>query len=320
MDARIFGILQRVQAETDDARRADLMAETSTELADHFARNHHDLEELSFDLFNIAWRDVVDGPWSIPGAQDLVGSLVEVKTVGLGDTDFIEEDLRGMRAYFQGKGGQIRSDIIRYERQQMPREELVTAIDLHQDEIALDFWGMLTKLQSQAQEKLREAPAQKLVGLIQAAVQSGGTFGSFAASSLSDTQLDPILDAVAQRSGGQATIFGTLSAVRKLANVGLDFGPAMQDRIFQSGVIAQYKGYPVLQLANWEDFEGKFVLPNNELYIIGRNAGRVTWFGNTPKVQTLQLPSFYKRWETARDVGISVYGAAKGRVGRVVLT
>lgn len=320
MDQRIFGILQRVNAETDDAKRADLMAETNEELAAHFGRNHHDLEELSFDLFNIAWRDVTNGYWSIPGIPDIVGALVEVKTVGMGETDFIEEDLRGMRAYFQGKGGQIRSDIIRYERQQMPREELVTAIDMHQDEMALDFWGMLTKLQAQAQEKLRIAPAQKLITLIQAAVTAGSTFGSFAAATLSDTQIDPILDAVALRSGGQATIFGTLSAIRKLASIGLDFGPEIQGRIFESGVIAQYKGYPVLQLANWEDFEGKFVLPNNELYIIGKNAGRVTWFGAVAKVQTLQLPSFYKRWETARDVGISVYGAAKGRVGRVVLT
>lgn len=320
MDAQIFGILQRVEAETDAARQAELKEEYAGLLGEHFSRNHADFQELAWDMYNVAFRDVVDGYWSTPGATDLVATLVETKTVGLAETDFIEEDLRGMKAYVQGKGGQIHSYIIRAERQQMPREEMVAAIDIHQDEIETNFWGMLGDLQTQAVEKMRTLPVQQILSLVQQAITSGSTFGSFAAAALSDTQIDPILDAVAERSGGQASIVGTLSAIRKLANVGLDFGMAIQQRIFESGVIAQYKGYPVVQLANFEDFEGKFVLPNDELYILGKNCGRVTYYGNTAKVQVLQQPSFYRRWETARDVGFSVYGAAKGRIGRVVLT
>lgn len=320
MDPHAFALLQRVQAEPDATRRAELMEECGAELGAHFLRHHSDLEELAWDMYNVTWRDVQGGYWSTPGAEDIVQTLIEVKTVGKGDTDFIEEDVRGMRAYFQGKGGQIRSDIQRAERLTMPREELVTAIDLHADEIELNFWGTLASLQSQAAEKVRSAPAQRLIDLIIAAVASGSTFLTAAAATLADTQLDPVLDAVASRSGGMASIFGTLSAVRKLANVGLDFGPGMQERIFQSGTIATYKGYPVVQLGQWEDFEGRNVMPDSELYIIGKNAGRLTWYGGQAKSQVLQLPSFYKRFETARDVGMSVYGAPKGRVGRVVLT
>lgn len=320
MDPHAFALLQRVQAEQDATRRAELMDESGLELGTHFIRHNTDLEELAWDMYNVTWRDVQGGYWSTPGAEDIVQTLIEVKTVGKGDTDFIEEDVRGMRAYFQGKGGQIRSDIQRAERLQMPREELVTAIDLHADDIELNFWGTLSSLQSQAAAKVSTAPAQKLVDLIVASVQSGATYLSAAAATLADTQVDPVLDAVAIKSGGQATIFGTLSAVRKFANVGLDFGPAIQGRIFDSGTVAQYKGYPVVQLANWEDFEGRFVMPNDELYIVGKNAGRLTWYGGQAKSQVLQLPSFYRRFESARDVGMSVYGAAKGRLGRIVLT
>jgi hypothetical protein len=320
MDAAIFAILQRVQGETNDASRALLMEETNPELGQHFLRNTPDLEELAWDMYNLVFRDITNGFWSLPGSQDILGQIVEVKTKGLAETDYIEEDLRGLRAYFQGKGGQIRSDIMRAERQQMPREELVSAIDIHADEIATDFWGTLSKLQDQVAEKIRTAPVVQLIGLIQAAVTGGTTYGTFAASTLTDTQFDPILDAVLGKSSGNATIVGTMLAIRKLANIGLDFGFAVQQQIFESGTIAQYKGMPVVKLANFENFEGGFVLPDNEVWIIGKNAGRVTYFGNQAKVQILQLPSFYRRWETARDVGISVYGAAKGRVGRVVLT
>lgn len=312
MDANIVNILHRVQAEDDDAARAEMQADTNEELAAHFTRNSADMEELAFDLLNIAWRDAYAG--------DVVNQLIEVKTVGLGDTDFVEENLRGMRAYWQGKGGQIRSDILRYERSQMPREEIVAAIDMHQDQLALDFWGSFNRLSGQAQEKMRTLPAQRLIELVQAAITSGTTFGSFAASTLADTQIDSILDAVALKSGGQVTIVGTSVAIRKLANVALDFGPNLAEKVFATGQIATYKGYPVVQIENFENFEGNFVLPNNELWVIGRNVGRLTYYGAQAKVQQLKLPSFMFRWETARDAGMLLYGAPKGRLGRVVLT
>lgn len=312
MDPRIFAILQRVNAEADDGRRAALMADTTEELAQHFRAHQWEMQELAYDVLNRAWADAQPG--------DLVNQLIEVKTVGLGDTDYIEEDLRGMRAYFQGKGGQIRSDVIRTERQSMPREELVTAIDLHHDEIEQDFWGMLSKLKSQAQEKLRSAPAGKLVDLITTSVNGGTTYGSFAASTVDDSNIDPILDAVALKSDGRLTLFGTQLAIRKLAHVGFDFGDDVKKGIFQTGVIGQYKGYPIATMQNWEDFEGRHELPVNEIYVVGKNAGRMTWYGSNAKVQQLNLPSFYMRWETARDVGMSLYGAAKGRIGRIVLT
>lgn len=312
MDALIFNTLRRVQAEADDARRAELMAETSTQLAQHFLRHKSDMEELAFDLFNQAFADVQPG--------DLTRTLIDVKTVPLGATDYIEEDLRGMRAYFQGKGGQILSDVIRYERSQMPREELVTAIDMHWDEIELDFWGMLSKLKAQAQEKFRSAPAHRLVELVQAAVTGGATYGTFPAATIDGDQVDAILDEVSLASKGGVTILGTDIAIRKISNIGLDYGDNVKEQILRTGVIGTYKGYPIAKLENWEDFNGSYVLPNDELWIIGRNAGRVTWYGSNAKVQQLNLPSFYIRWEQARDIGMSLYGAAKGRVGRIVMT
>jgi len=319
MDPVIFATLQRVSAEQDDARRNELMEATGAELGLHFARHTPDLNELAWDMYNTVWRDVQGGFWSTPGATDIIGQLIETKTVKQDATDFIEEDLRGLRAYFQGKGGQIRSDIIRAERQQMPRTELVSALDYHLDDIQNDFWGLLTKLQEQVAEKMRVAPTIQLISLIQQGLVGGSTYGSFSASTLTDTQFDPILDQVLLRSAGQCTIVGTLIAIRKLANIGLDFGYAIQEAIFKSGVITQYKGIPVAVLENFEQFDGSFALPNNEVWLIGKNSGRLTWYGNSAKVQVLERESFYRRFETARDVGISIYGAAKGRMGRVIL-
>lgn len=312
MDALIFDTLSRINAEEDTAKREQMKRECNADLGQHFSRHPSELEELAFDLLNIAWSDAMQ--------EDIVPLLIEVKTVGLGEPDFVDEDLRGLRAYFQGKGGLILSDIITYERAQMPREEMVTALDFHQDEIVTDFWGTFDKLVGQAQEKLRQLPVTRLVELIQAAINGGTFFGSFALSTLTATQVDSVIEEVALRSDGDISIIGTRTAVRHLSNIGLTFGDNVAERIFNTGQIGQYKGYPVVQVANFEDFPGNYVLPHNEIWIVGKKAGRLTYYGENAKVQQLQKESFYRRWETGRDAGMLLYGAQRGRIGRIVLT
>lgn len=311
MDAAIFDILQRVNAEQDEAKAAELRASTNQQLGTHFQRANADLEEFAFDLLNQVWADAMVG--------NIVNDIIDVKTVGIGDPDYIEEDLRGLTAYWQGKGGQILSDIIRYERSQMPREEMVTALDFHQDELVTDFWGTFASLTGQANEKLAQLPTERLVELIQSLIVSGTTFGQFSAATFSDDQFDPILEEVALRSKGNVTILGTRAALRHMANIGLEYGDKIAERVFNTGQIGTYKGYSTVQVENFENFAGNFVLPNNELWLIGQNAGRLTFYGANAKVQQLSLPSFMKRWETARDAGLLLFGASKGRVGRIRL-
>lgn len=312
MDPRIFNVLDRIQGEQDENKQADLKERSNGMLGEHFRRHPADLEEFAWDISTLVWSDIM--------AEDIVPRIIQVKTVGLGEVDYIEEDLRGGRAYWQGKGGQILSSIIRNERSFMPREEMATALDIHQDEIATDFWGTFDKFVEQLREKLRQLPTFRLVELIQAAITGGATFGEFAFSSLTGPQLDAVIGPVAQKSKGQVTIIGTQVAVRLLSNVGLEFSNEVKTRIFDTGQIGVYKGYPVVQVENFENFEGRFVLPDDELWLVGNNAGRLTYYGDTPKVSQRQIASFYTRWETGRDAGMLLYGAAKGRIGRIVFT
>jgi hypothetical protein len=312
MDALIFNAMKQVAEENDADKRATLMAQTNPTLGAHFMRNTADLEEVAYDLLNRAWSDVL--------TDDIVSRIIEVKTVDFTATDYVDEDLRGMRAYFQGKGGQIYSDVIRYERAFMPREEMVAAIDLHRDEITTDFWGTFGKLQTQAQEKLSQLPTFRLVELIQAGITAGTYYGSFAASTLSDDEIDPIIEAVANRSKGNVTIVGMRQATRKLAGIGLQFGPNIQEQVFRTGQVGIYKGYSVVEVENFEDFSGNLVLPTDELWVVGQNAGRLTYYGNQAKVQQLPRSGFYVRWETAKDAGMLLYGIQRGRIGRIKLT
>jgi hypothetical protein len=312
VDALAFKTLKAVAEEQDADKRQVLMDRSNAALGAHFMRHPGDMEEVAYDLLNNAWSDAQ--------SSDIIRDIIEVKTVGLGEPDYVDEDLRGLRAYFQGKGGQILSDVLRYERSQMPREEMATAIDLHRDEINLDFWGTFGKLQGQAQEKMRQLPTFRLIELIQAGITSGATYGSFAAATLAAAQIDPILEAVANRSKGNVTIVGSRQAVRNLANIGLEFSNEAKERVLQTGNIGIYKGYNVVEVENFEDFAGNLVLPTDELWVVGQNAGRLTYYGRDAKVQQLPRPAFYVRWETARDAGMLLYGIGRGRLGRIKLT
>lgn len=312
MDALVERTLAEVAACTDEDQRQLMMQESGRALGEYFTRHPADMEEVAFQLFEIAWSDAM--------TEDVVSKIIDVKKVGLGETDWVDEDLRGLNAYWQGKGGQILSDVLRYERTQMPREEMATAIDLHRDEILLEFWSTYEKLMAQAEEKLRQLPVFRLVELIQTGITSGATYATAPAATLTAANIDPVIDLVAQRSKGKVTILGARNAVRILSNVGVQFGPNVADRIFDAGQVGTYKGYPLVEVENFENFAGNLVLPVNELWVVGQNCGRLTYFGDQPKVQQLARPGFYVRWETAKDAGILLYGIGRGRLGRLVFT
>lgn len=312
MDALIERTLAEVAGCTDEDRRQAMMQESAAGLGEYFTRHPSDMEEIAFQLFDLAWSDAM--------ASDVLPSVIDVKTVGLGETDWVDEDLRGLNAYWQGKGGQILSDVLRYERTQMPREEMAAAIDLHRDEILLEFWSSYQKLQNQAEEKMRQLPIYRLIELIQAGITSGATYATAPAATLTAANIDPVIDFVAQRSKGKVTILGARNAVRVLSNVGVQFGYNVAERIFDAGQVGVYKGYPIVEVENFENFAGNLVMPVNELWVVGQNCGRLTYFGNQPKVQQLARPGFYVRWETARDAGMLLYGIGRGRLGRLVFT
>lgn len=302
-------------------QRDSLQDQTDRELAQFFSlpQNHHYLQELAYSIMGMAWKDAM--------AEDITPKIIEVKTVGVDDRDYVDEDLRGGRAYWQGKGGDIQSFTIRHERTEMPRDEMVTAVNLHDDEIASSFWGSLNDLTNQAREKLAQLPLTRLMSMIQSALPVGSTVdgesvsATFAAATLTDDNVDSVLTTVRKFSkGAQISILGSPWAMHYLANVGLTFGDSVASEVFRTGQIGQYKGAACIQYENFEDFAGERVLPDNELLIVAQDAGRLTYFGNAPKVQVLRRSGFYQKWETARDAGMLMYGVQHGRLGRIVLT
>lgn len=307
-----------------EGKRDVLMEQTNKELGNHFSLPQHsaDLSELAFSIINLAWADAM--------TDNVIDKVIETKTVDFAGVDYIDEGtMRGMRAYWQGRGGRILSSVLRYTgRQQMPRDEMVAALDIHQDEVTTNFWGTLQKLQAQYEEKLRQLPTSRLIALIAEALPAGSTVDGLAVSAthakstITEADIDAVLNTVRRFSkGAQVSILGSESALSVFGRLGATYLD-LAEKIFTQGTgfIGQYKGTPLVTISNFEDFMGDLVLPEDELWIVGRNAGRLTFYGAQAKAQVLNLEAFYKRWETARDAGMLLYGAEAGRIGRIILT
>ncbi len=314
-------MIQKVLAAPEDQRDL-LMEQSNGELAQHFRNpaNMAELQELAFAITGLAWADAL--------AEDITGRIIQSKNVAFDATDYIDDRVaRGLRAYWQGRGGKILSGVLHYtERSAMPRDEMVAALDIHDDEILTDFWGTLTSLQGQYEEKLRQLPVHRLVALVAEALPTGSTFdgnplsGTFAHATVTEGDIDSILRTVSRASTGGVSIMGSQNALSVFGRLGATYTD-LAAQIFRTGtsVIASYKGSPLVEVQNSTDFLGADILPDNELWLVGNNAGRITRYGG-PNTQVLQLEAFYKRWETKQDAGMMLYGAEAGRLGRIILT
>jgi len=319
MPSKALQTITKVLNAPEDQRQ-NLMDRTDAQLAQWYSTpsGRLELEELAYVLMGFAWADAMK--------QDIVPLIIESKTVGLDEIDYMEEDLRGLQAYWQGTGGEIVAGIIRNQRERMPREEMAIAIDLHDDQIRTSFWGTLSDLRSHAADKMRLLPMEKLIQLVARALPAGTTIDGdpltavVPLGTLADSDVDPIQRAVLRYSKAGVSFVGTQHALFNLADIGLVYGDNVSAELFRTGIIGQYKGSNVVVVENSTDFFGDDIMPENEIWIVGQNAGRLTYYGNQVKTQVLARSGFNKQWESARDAGMSLFGAEAGRIGRIVLS
>jgi hypothetical protein len=315
MDPQVYNTIKKVQAA--DRRRnriADLKARSnarSRSTSPH-PRNASDLEELAFDLLNITWSDTMD--------ENIVNQIIEVKTVGLGDPDYVNENLRGHACLLAGQG---RPDPLGHHPLRARDHAEGGAGRRHRPAPGRARARLLGHVRQARHPGAREALAAS--GHPAHRAHPGRRRRFAVLRHVRGGHADRHADRPDHR-GGRRALEGQRHDPRltpggaQARDGRTRLRPERPGAGVPTGEIGNYKGYSVVQVENFEDFNGNLVLPTDELWLVGQNSGRLTYYGATAKVQQLRLPSFYLRWETARDAGMLLYGAAKGRIGRIVLT
>ncbi len=310
------GKLAKSEDEKDVFALEDLKEKSNRQLGRYFHENEGEFDKVARAALNVAWADSVK--------TDIINQVIQTKTVdGTLREDTVEEDLRGLKARWQGSGGQIHSDPIHDSSFSFGPDEIVFAHDYHVKDLRNDFWGNYSKIVSHGRAKMDGVTVERLIALVQDGVNSGTNAAQYlttAKASVTDAIVDALIDPISDRSSGNISILGSRSALAPLEKLGAEFSENLGERYFLTGQIGVYKGVRLVKTQNYEDASGNLVLPDDELWIVGENAGRLTWFGTEVRTQTQQLAAFHRRLEVARDAGMRLWGAERGRVGRIVWT
>lgn len=309
--------LAKSDEEKDVLALEELKERTGPEIGEYFAANED-------EFVNVVARAALNAAWADAVKTDIINNVIETKTISSTQPyDVVEEDLRGLTARWQGVGGEIHSDPIREASFKFGPEEIVFAHDYHVKDLETDFWGTYGKIVAHGRNKMDGAPVARLLQLVNDSVNNTTNSTQYlttAKAGVVEATIDALVDPISEKSNGRVTILGSRTALAPFGPLSTKYSDQLSDQFYRTGVIGVYKGINLVQVNNYEDEFGRLVLPDNELWIVGENAGRLTWFGSNVRVQTQILPSFHRRLEVAREAGMRLWGGDRGRLGRIVWT
>lgn len=213
--------------------------------------------------------------------ENLIDVLADVDRVGMDERISVEE-VRGLEAYWVSEGGQIDSSTMTENVWELRRDLVGFQVDEFEDKIRSNFARYSSQLASLGIQRLDAAVNSRVLRLYQAVI-SGASPYLIQTAGVSLPALDTAIDEVADETDdGEVVIVGRAVMVNQitseLAATGL-YIPETNEEIIRTGRVGRYRGATIARLVNHKDANGKSFVPGNEMYIAGRNAARVGFWG-----------------------------------------
>lgn len=213
--------------------------------------------------------------------EALLNVLSEVETVGLDERITVEE-VRGLEAYWVSEGGQIDSSTMVENVWELRRDLIGFQVDEMEDKIRSNFAKYSSRLVELGIKRMDAAINSRLLRLYQAVI-SGASPYWIQTAGVSLPALDAAIDEVADETDdGEVVIVGRGKMVNQitteLAATGL-FLPETNEQIIKTGKVGRYRGATIAKLVNHKDANGQSFVPGNEMFIAGRDAAKVGFWG-----------------------------------------
>lgn len=244
--------------------------------------------------------------------ENLVDLFTEVERLPLDGRSYIEE-VRGMEVFHIARGGYIEESYVHSEVMEIPRDQLGFHVKEMEDKLEVGFAETADKLVELGIKRLDAAVNQRVLSTFQAAVGPGSDYYVNAASGLSLENIDDAIAEVEDTTiSGEITIVGRATMTRKIVNLikqGNSFGgflPETNEELLRRGKLGTYAGVPIVTLRNFLDGNDKPFFPANELWVIGKDAGKTAFFGGTKVKQFLEDDNWYWHYLQRMDYGVAV--------------
>lgn len=266
------------------------------------------------NIYDSSWRTpaiqaALDTVWEGFEHENLIPFLAEVYNVSKGER-LIFEEIKGLEVFFVSIGGQIDQSEITSEKWEVPRERVGFQIQELVEKLQANFSRVTGNLTERAQQQLAATLNTRLLGLYQAATPSGSPYYGDG-SGLSLTWLNQAITEVKDSTqGGPISIVGRATMTDQLQDLLLDwngFVPETNESMLRRGVLGTYRGANVVELTNYKDAQGVSRVPANELFVVGRDAAKVGFFGPPEGDEWIADGDWYWQARGYRDVGMLVH-------------
>lgn len=258
--------------------------------------------------------------------ESLLNLMTEVENAGFNARVTIRE-VRGLKAHWVARGGYIEASTLRAKTMELPRDTVGFHVSEMEDKLITNFAETQATLIELGIQRLDAQVNARVLGLFQAAIPSGHpSYASGAGLTL--VALNTMLRRVRDESKTQeVTIIGRSTMTEQVMDLIADTGgantfsafvPTTNEEILRRGVLGTYRGAQIVTLVNHKDDADVSFFPDDELYVLGRDASKCAFWGGLMVKEYSELDAWYWHYIARRDFGGIV--TRPERAGRFVDT
>jgi len=254
--------------------------------------------------------------------ENLLSLLAEVENAPFDGRVFVKE-VRGLRAFWVGRGGYIEASTINADVMEIPRDTIGFHVNEFEDKLMVNFAETQANLIDLGIERLDAEVNLRVLRLFQSAIGVGDAeYISGAGLSLAslNTAISEVRDASRQRNVtivGRATMTDQIIDALTAGNYAA-FLPETNEALLRQGVLGTYRGARIITLVNYQDDQDVSFFPANELYVVATDASKFAFWGGLMSKEFVEQDNWYWHYLARRDFGGVVH--RPDRIRRIVDT
>lgn len=315
------------------------MSSVTIQMGSNLGRTPDEREELAEleRLADLECKENWDDPaWRVQFLSDLAMATFEgfeheqlldkfstVETVGEFEPITIEE-ITGLEVFWVSLGGQIDQSRLTERVWFMPHDYVGWHVEELEDKVRSGFSRSVRSLQNLGIQQMDAAINKRLFTTLKAAIPSVGAGSEYyvPTAGLTKAVVDTaIRDVEDETLEGEVAIIGRATMIGQLLDEieGSGLYDQSSETILRTGRLAgTYRGATIIQLKNFKDSNERSFFPNDELWVVGRDASKSGFFGGMRAWEWVPPGTDYFNYQARRKAGFAVHH--KERARRIVDT
>ena len=251
--------------------------------------------------------------------ENLLSLMAEVENAGFNARITVSE-VRGLKAHWVARGGFIESSTLSRQTMELPRDTIGFHVSEMEDKLLTNFAETQATLIELGTQRLDAQVNARVLALFQTAISSGHPSYVSNAGLTLDILNDALREVRDESKVNEVAIVGRSTMTHQIMDLllgtdgnGGGFIPQTNEEMVRRGMIGTYRSAPIITLVNHKDDADVSFFPNNELYVIGRDASKFAFWGGMMVKEYSEQDAWYWHYIARRDFGGVVHRPERAR-------